>query len=248
MKHYLQYIQLHALSIVAYVLSGNLSYSFRLPQPTIWRQIRDGRCSSDSGTPARSRSTTSLSTSAELIQHVDALLHETELDPTHILNTVDQAHMRDLEWAKSSPLPFERAINTVDGKVCNSIEYESIQVDGTRRPTSHDNPHNRPIAICTADSTPILHPSEIQLLKSTTEAYWNNLSDNASPSRFTYQRKGNREAHLSDVVNLSKVVQSKNDLASLVDEMLLHRVYPWIREAFLSKEENINSNDMKLYN
>lgn len=248
MKRHLLYIKQYALSsIISCVLSGNLSYSFHLPQPTTWRQTR-GRYYLE--TPPGSTTSSSVhctSTSAELIQQVDALLQETEIDPMHILNTINEAHERDLEWAKSSLLPFERALNTNDDKVYNSIEYEYINVDDTRASISHDNLHERPIAICTAESTPLLHPLEIQLLKSTTEAYWNDLSDDATPSRFTYQRKGNREAHLSDVVNFSNSVQMKNGLASLVDEMLLHRVYPWIREVFLSKEENINSNDLKLY-
>jgi hypothetical protein len=33
----------------------------------------------------------------------------------------------------------------------------------------------------------------------------------------------------------------------LVDELLLNRVYPWIREAFLSNEQDIDSNELGLY-
>jgi hypothetical protein len=69
-------------------------------------------------------------------------------------------------------------------------------------------------------------------------------------SRFTYQRKGNTEAHLSDVVRHSqRTTGSKDncDVASLVDDMLLNRIYPWIRSAYLSREEMGNELGLFVY-
>jgi len=67
-------------------------------------------------------------------------------------------------------------------------------------------------------------------------------------SRFTYQKAGNSEAHLSDVVqyyssittinNNNNINDDDDDITSLVNDLFHTRIYPWIRNAYLSQEEN----------
>lgn len=160
------------------------------------------------------------------------------LHPAQILGNIDKDHERDVRWAQVSALPFETEIdanNNGVGERFNSIGYESISAT-----QNHEK-----IAIRTNLPTPLLASDEIQLLRRACESYWNRPDDGElEKSRFTYQRKGNSEAHLSDVVRYSQQ-SSSNDVSGLVNRLLLNRIYPWIREAYLSTEEN--GNDLELY-
>lgn len=176
----------------------------------------------------------------QLLQQVDAILQRSNVDSTAILNAIDEAHEVDISWARSSPLPFEKRVSErIEAR--NHVDYETITVNDKRLHGLSEVP----IAIRTKESTPIMNQSEIDLLKYATEAYWKSKPSDESSSRFTYQRKGNSEAHLSDVVNFSK--EMGNDMTQLIDDVLLQRVYPWIREAFLSKEESTNREELGLY-
>ena len=81
------------------------------------------------------------------------------------------------------------------------------------------------------------------------EFYWSRIDgghETSEKSRFTYQRKGNSEAHLSDVVKYCQRSDLNSyDVAPLVNDLLLNRVYPWIRASYLSREEI--GNDMELF-
>jgi len=178
-----------------------------------------------------------------LLERIDQILNANSistsqalpLDSKIILENIDRDHERDVRWAEVSSLPLEDANN---GNLCNPIDYEAIQCATSKSA----------IAIQTKQSTPLLNEDEIQLLRRASESYWNRPldgeSEDSEKSRFTYQRKGNSEAHLSDVVKNSQQSNS-NDITSLVDELFLNRVYPWIRESHLSKE--VDGNDLALY-
>ena len=181
----------------------------------------------------------------ELLQRIDALLLETKSDPKEVLKAINQAHAKDLEWARKSLLPLENTARS-GIMITNPITYEDIRVQDRRISTSH-NLHEKHIAIRTKERTPLLNQDEIQLLKHAADLYWNEQSDKSSSSRFTYQRKGNSEAHLSDIVSFSRESCINNDVPTLVDDILLHRVYPWIREAFLTNEKDINPENTSLY-
>jgi hypothetical protein len=184
----------------------------------------------------------------QVLERVDKLLHQLsppKLDAMQILNSVDQSHEKDLLWAKESPLPFEKTELRSNGNT-QTIEYEFILPPSTDRQTTH-NVHERPIAI--RSLTPLLAKEEIKLLKLAAENYWSATSTESS-SRFTYQRKGNSEAHLSDVVNFSKShldLQTGRNITELIEDLLMHRVYPWVREAFLSNEKNVDADELGLY-
>jgi hypothetical protein len=240
--------------ILYFTLLGYFSHSFYVPQPTQRRctlfchHLQTPAQNVISGIDKNILSISNRESTSHLLQQVDALLRESKIDPIHIWNAIDQAHEKDLLWAKSSPLPFERASasggdNRSIEFIHNPIEYESIRIPDERRFVQYP----RSIAIRTNKSSPLLSQDEIQLLKMATESYWKSQSGESSSSRFTYQRKGNSEAHLSDVVNFSREVQMSNAVMDLVDVLLLYRVYPWIREAFLSKEDGVNVEQLGLY-
>lgn len=177
--------------------------------------------------------------SNSLLRRVDELLGETlaKLAPS-ILESIDEQHESDVKWAESSSLPFES-----EGLTSDIIEYDLVSA-------KESTPSAQQIAIRTKESSPLLSRDEIQRLKTSAESYWNRPVelDGSSTSRFTYQRKGNSEAHLSDIVKYSQTQQPQTKhVTNLVDELLLKRVYPWVREAFLSKEEGVDARSLQLY-
>ncbi|KAL3826549.1 hypothetical protein ACHAXA_003613 [Cyclostephanos tholiformis] len=164
------------------------------------------------------------------------------IDRNNILDSVDREHVQDVSWAKASMLPFEG-----DNPACsrrdrwNPIEYEYILAEpGKAASITRTKRHN-----------PLLTGDEIECLKEASESYWNRIegdNETSEKSRFTYQRKGNREAHLSDVVQYNQRTGSKSyDVVSLVNDLLVNRVYPWIRSAYLSHETLGNALELFVY-
>ncbi|KAL7529161.1 hypothetical protein ACHAWF_002863, partial [Thalassiosira exigua] len=165
------------------------------------------------------------------------------LDPTEISSAAERDHEADVRWAQSSPLPFEGSGGGGDARQ-NGIEYERVSAtDGTT---------DEPIAVRTKSSTPLLDESELRSLRRAAESYWARPIDcggeaASAKSRFTYQREGNSEAHLSDVVNHARKSDPNSGIGSLVDELLSERIYPWIREAYLSREEGGDALELYVY-
>jgi len=192
-----------------------------------------------------------LETVDELLSSGDQTLNQ------NILAKISLDIENDVRWAKETPLPFETDhSNHVIGddysetKV-QTIEYEPIAVTTS----STESFPATTIALCTTPSTPLLIQNEITLLREAVETYWKHLSstennDASSKSRFTYQRKGNSEAHLSDIVRYYEQhhygEEKQKQVSALVDKLLLDRVYPWVRDAFLSKEDESNG-DLYVY-
>jgi len=213
---------------------------------------------------AASTSTTSFTTSIHhhcnksspklLLDSIDEILtlqsQSLSISPSDILNNVNIQHEQDVAYAKSSSLPFENDNISMSGgdDYKHMIEYETIP------PNNNEEP---PIAIQTPQS--ILNKDEIKLLTNACETYWNRNKEEtqSSKSRFTYQRKGNSEAHLSDVVQYhasqqqhgldTSDSQSCSSVEHLVNDLLLNRVYPWVRTAYLSNEEDISVDELELY-
>ena len=149
----------------------------------------------------------------QLLSMVDDILLESAnfLDQSAILMTIDDEHARDVEACSS--LPAE-----IDTTIGNHIDYDRIFVGSNAE-------SKRSIAIRTYGPNSVLDESSIQLIRSAAEAQWSNPEGGAT-SRFTYQRKGNYEAHLNDLASADPKVQS------IVAETLLTKVYPLIRDAF----------------
>jgi hypothetical protein len=234
-----------------FLLCFHLSYSFHAPKPKQRLFIHQNSVNEAGGHSIGfydSAAALEETQYSQLLWRINDVLQESRLNHP-INNEVDQAHKNDLLWAQRSPLPFEKPLGNYEyndkygNKMMHrTIEYESIIVEDMK--TKYQDLTR--IAIRTKKSTPILNEHEIQLLKLATEAYWSNQPQSSS-SRFTYQRKGNSESHLSDIVTFNKEKMGHNDLSELVDDVLLQRIYPWIREAFLSKEENLTSDELSLY-
>jgi tetratricopeptide (TPR) repeat protein len=238
-------IQARTVSIQI-LLCCHLSYSFHVPKPKQrhFTHQRNAYTAADGHSIGVNESAATLEETSysQLFWRMDHILQESRWN--HPINTeVDQAHKKDLLWAQRSPLPFEKPLVDACSKMMHrTIEYEPITVEDARA----NNQDLARIAIRTKASSPILYEYEMQLLKLATEAYWSNQSESSS-SRFTYQRRGNSEAHLSDIVTFSREQMGNTGLSELVDDLLLHRIYPWIREAFLSKEKDANLDELGLY-
>ncbi|KAL7473543.1 hypothetical protein ACHAXS_014022 [Conticribra weissflogii] len=208
----------------------------------------------------------------EKLAAICAFCNSDNVEAREILTSVDRDHDKDVSWAKEALLPFEwDNPSGLDGssscRDAHPIEYDDI-LSANDATSDHLQPTTggeaRRIAIRTKQSTPLLQRHEIQCLKEAVELYWEGLSSHQTEcpninrnstglnqshvkSRFTYQRRGNSEAHLSDVVKFSRARENSR-VASLVNDLLLNRVYPWIRDAYLSKETTIiQPNELELY-
>ena len=189
-----------------------------------------------------------------ILQEVDKLLPNNPMVTEDILAKISCYVAKDVQWTKESPLPFESGRNHYGVKPNQlAVEYEPVTVGIASSEASVST-----IALRTKPSTPLLSPNEIAFLREAVETYWRHMAstendgDSSSKSRFTYQRRGNSEAHLSDVVQyyeqMKKGEKEQLQLSALVEKLLLDRVYPWIRDAFLSEEdESIYSDDLSLY-
>ena len=191
-----------------------------------------------------------------------------------ILESVDREHVRDVGWAEASTLPFESSDGSAalasssssrrGGSCWNATEYcESIHVLG--EPASAKLAAAA-LATRTKRGYPLLTGDEIDCLRGASEFYWSRIIEeggeddetSSEKSPFTYQRKGNSEAHLSDVVRYCQhqhrhrrsddaITKKYDAVAPLVNDLLLNRVYPWIREYYLSREGGDIGNELELF-
>lgn len=193
-----------------------------------------------------------------LLDKVDKLLSSSDQSISqNMLTKISLDVENDVRWAKETPLPFESdGSNHVIGDglsevIGRTIEYEPISVTASTEGSSVTTT----IALRTKPSSPLLTQHEITVLRDAVDSYWEHLAStkdevSSTKSRFTYQRKGNSEAHLSDIVRYYEQYHDgekrQQQVSSLVDKLLLDRVYPWVRDAFLSKEVDSNS-DLYVY-
>ncbi|GFH44133.1 hypothetical protein CTEN210_00607 [Chaetoceros tenuissimus] len=151
-----------------------------------------------------------------LIEKVDIFLAgkigSVEQEKESIVKRIDEIHAKDLEFCS----PFISSKLRKDSKQ-NSISYERIY-------SNEENPH--PIAIRTTDVTqPLLDPYAIHAIRDAAETQWRDK--NKSSSRFTYQRKGNYEAHLIDLAT-----NVNPELLSIVNTALEDRIYPLVQDVY----------------
>ena len=159
----------------------------------------------------------------QLLSSIDHVLLQSKLllEKSEIVKRIDADHARDA--AACSSLSAE-----VDPSTPNRIDYEWIHVQ--REGKQH------PIAIRTTGTNPLLDATSIQQIRSAAERQWKDPSSSSGTSRFTYQRKGNHEAHLDDLAREDSSIQT------IADKLLLSKVYPLIRNAFDSLVvDNMNS-------
>jgi hypothetical protein len=142
----------------------------------------------------------------ELVQVTTDDFH---LDRQAILEAVNHQQAAD-EKASASVLPSEVPMPP------NSIPYQWIYSPRT----------NRPFAIQTNEK--ILDSSTISWIRQQAHETWNDKTKTGMASRFTYQRKGNYEVHLADLLKHTTGHQQKE----AIHQALTQRIYPVIREAF----------------
>jgi len=118
----------------------------------------------------------------------------------------------------------------------NPVRYEKIELGSNDDDDDDDTDYSSFLAIRTTDSeNPILDKKSIDVIVNTAESTWfqsNDIINNENnKSRFTYQRKGNYEAHLKDLA------VSNPQIKHVMDEALIHNIYPTVRNAFCNKRE-----------
>ena len=82
---------------------------------------------------------------------------------------------------------------------------------------------------------PLLNDREVELLRNAANEYF--ATQNSSSS-FTYQRKGNSEAHLGDLC----CRQANSELKAVMQDALQHKIFPLVQ-----KEFSLNKNEWDLY-
>lgn len=132
------------------------------------------------------------------------------LDRRSMLDAIDQHQAADAD-ASTSVFPSE-----ADMLLPNEVLYEWIYSPGT----------NRPFAIQTKKK--ILSFSTISWIRQQAHETWNDKTKVDKASRFTYQRKGNYEVHLEDLLQTAGAEQYKTSIHRALTEHL----YPVIRQAF----------------
>ena len=246
------------LTLLFIYCTASITFAFQISYPSHPRSSQLASTTTSSTTSTHHHHC-KLSSPNLLLDNIDEIItsqsQSLSISPDDIINNVNIQHEQDVAYAKSSTLPFENDNISMgssgdDGYSRSLIEYETIP------PINNEQ---RSIAIQTTQ--PILNIHEIKLLTNACEEYWfrniNEEEQSSSKSRFTYQRKGNSEAHLSDVVQYQKSQQKHQrhgldtsdsyDVEHLVNDLLLNRIYPWVRTAYLSNEEDISVDELELY-
>jgi tetratricopeptide (TPR) repeat protein len=175
----------------------------------------------------------------ELLQRIDAILGKSAVADTNnqpILDQVDMEHAMDAqacEILNSADCEFSQSVNqNLRNNSKSSLEW----IDTGRR-----------LALETR-TKPLLNESSIALLRNVATEFWSNCLDTTNTntpqqnrtSRFTYQRKGNQEAHLEDLCRYNET------LKQVIQETLHSKIYPIMKEYFLHNDDDHDHNDPDL--
>jgi tetratricopeptide (TPR) repeat protein len=152
-----------------------------------------------------------------LLQRIDALLGET-MEKELIFQQVDMDHARDAQACE--------ILNQCAD--CPNISSEQfIPNNGTLGWISTGD-RRRTLALQTTIE-PIFNESSIALLRQVATQLWS--TSNLQTSRFTYQRKGNFEAHLEDLCRLN------DTLKHVLRQTLQQKIYPIVKQYFLEDND-----------
>ncbi|KAG7356282.1 hypothetical protein IV203_000968 [Nitzschia inconspicua] len=173
--------------------------------------------------------TTTTTTTATLLEYVDDLLQRECTDnwiiptETEILERVQKQHASDCQTAISSPLALDSIRSQEYGDDNNCKKVGTI-------------PHEWIVSrkgggkIAVQSLTPVLNGTEIAILQNAVDTILQQrrVEEGVSTnSRFTYQFKGNSEVHAADFAKLSD-----GRAITVINKLLLERLYPLVREAF----------------
>lgn len=180
-----------------------------------------------------------------ILDKVDHILHTEMVDLKHvqeeIISNIDATYMQDLEFCSS--LGHENLID-----ISNQVpEFEWIYVKNASRDADDNDSHGIPLAIRSKES--LLDMTSVSIIREAAEHWWNPnseinkaSSDGSTKSRFTYQRKGNYEAHL---VDLAEHVDER--IRTVVMETLNKKMYPMVRQAFQSQIPDLDELELCVY-
>lgn len=129
-----------------------------------------------------------------------------------ILKDIHRQQQIDAQAMASALLPEEHASTTA-----SNVPYQWISTERT----------NKPLAIQTKGQ--ILEDSTVRWIRQQADAVWNGGASSSLESRFTYQRKGNYEVHLADLL---KQEQEDSVAKREIHNALQERIYPLVRDAF----------------
>jgi hypothetical protein len=160
------------------------------------------------------------------------------------LAMIDASHAKDAEFCASLGTE-ESSISMRNAAAAPKIiPYEWIYANEDGEDHFNEDPSVIPLAIRTIDlDQPILDQESISIIRGAAENMWeairaNPQSISTSSSRFTYQRKGNYEAHL---VDLADNVDGR--IRNIIMDALGQKIYPLVRDAFrplISELDDLN--------
>lgn len=134
-------------------------------------------------------------------------------DSQSILHSVDRRH-------------------SIDATACaDLLETETTAAKTSPLPYQWIHKGGRPVAIRTMK--PVLSPATVEWIRKQAQDIWNNENDTFATSRFTYQRKGNYEVHLTDLLNQARVMNENNqEKVDSIQQALQNKIYSTIHDAF----------------
>jgi len=138
------------------------------------------------------------------------------------LTKVDVEHANDLQACASL------AKEDISQNTPNTIHYQWIYPSITE-----NKQQQQPLALQTLHPTPLLHPNDAEVIRTAASHAWNhpNMDEKTATSRFTYQRKGNYEIHLTDLI------AAQPTIGTMMNTTLQKMIYPMVRHAFFGQEE-----------
>ena len=137
-----------------------------------------------------------------------------------LMQKIDQSHFDDSQFCSV----FEQEQNVLDD-VSNGEEIRQIH-SSTVPPTLQ---------------SPLLLFNEVEVIRSAAQSYWSRPQANAYSSRFTYQRKGNYEAHLVDLA------YHNPSIVDIMNESLQKHIYPLVRSEFQDKIIDLANHKLCIY-
>ncbi len=197
-----------------------------------------------------------------LLEKIDTLLHSKvpnlESIQTDIMQKINESFNADIAFCSS----FASEERSEEQLKCNN-QCQNNEDKKYEKLANNLSSCSSFLAIRTIDDPILDHPS-IQAIRHAAELLWfGDGSDvTANNSRFTYQRKGNYEAHLVDLAkrqqqnenddasnhyNECDNAQNKRDIFTIMNDALQHRIYPVVREAFYSVIPDIDDIEFCVY-
>eukprot|EP00980_Cylindrotheca_fusiformis_P014596 scaffold3955_cov160-Cylindrotheca_fusiformis.AAC.16 len=167
-------------------------------------------------------------------------------DRQTILNEIDQQHQQQAmdDNDDDHDVDASRISTFLPSESSNDL----MMAGGQDPPAYYDWIYSpvskRPLAIETRGE-PILDSTTIAWIRQEALAIWNNDNDDTKldmASRFTYQRKGNYEVHLADLLKRHQTSTDGEVQKEAIHQALMQRVYPLIRKAF-GKEKDLLVDD-----